>query len=410
MEASSRVGGRVRTVAHEGPRGRYLLDAGFQVLLTAYPEAKALLDMDALKLCPFYAGADVHAGGERHRVAHPWRHPLDAARAFLSPVATLGDKARLAELCATSRLASVDSIFERPETTALERLTGMGFSPTIIDAFFRPFFGGVFLERELATSSRMFDFVYKMFLTGDTAVPRFGMGEIPAQLAAGLPAGSVRTSCPATRVLPSKEDPLVVSPGGGAERGRAVVVATDADAVTPLLGDRSPRSAMRWLGTATLWFSTGGEPAETEAILALNADGPGAGPVNHAVVMSRASDAYAPPGDGLVAASTIGVPDADDAALVAAARAQLEGWYGPSVRGWELLRIDRVRRALPDARVNGHGVAVPAAPRPARAAPGVYVCGDHWANGSIDGALRSGRLAAEAVLADFAAPPVDPPA
>ena len=42
FESSDGVGGRVRT----GCRGRYLLDRGFQILLTAYPVAQRMFDMN----------------------------------------------------------------------------------------------------------------------------------------------------------------------------------------------------------------------------------------------------------------------------------------------------------------------------------------------------------------------------
>ena len=75
LEKSDGVGGRVRTDTVEG----FQLDRGFQVLLTAYPEAQRVLDYPALHLQPFYPGALVRFGGRFHRVADPWRRPLDGA-------------------------------------------------------------------------------------------------------------------------------------------------------------------------------------------------------------------------------------------------------------------------------------------------------------------------------------------
>lgn len=51
------AGGRVRTDKVNG----FLLDRGFQIFLTSYPEARAALDYDALQLKPFYAGALVRS-------------------------------------------------------------------------------------------------------------------------------------------------------------------------------------------------------------------------------------------------------------------------------------------------------------------------------------------------------------
>ena len=53
LEADDAVGGRVRTQRQDG----FLIDRGFQVLLTAYPEAQAVFDYDALRLGAFAPGA-----------------------------------------------------------------------------------------------------------------------------------------------------------------------------------------------------------------------------------------------------------------------------------------------------------------------------------------------------------------
>ena len=61
-----------------------------------------------------------------------------------------------------------------------------GFSAKIIERFFKPFFAGIFLEPDLKTSSRMFEFVYKMFGEGYATIPKLGIGEISKQLKSKL--------------------------------------------------------------------------------------------------------------------------------------------------------------------------------------------------------------------------------
>ena len=75
----------------------YLLDRGFQIFLTSYPEARASLDYDALRLQPFYAGALVRFAGGWHRVADPVRHPADAVASLLpgNAVGDVADKLRV---------------------------------------------------------------------------------------------------------------------------------------------------------------------------------------------------------------------------------------------------------------------------------------------------------------------------
>ena len=171
VEASDRVGGRVRTDSHQG----FLLDRGFQVLPTAYPECRKSLDYKALDLKAFYPGALVWFEGKFHKVADPWRHPADAVASLGNSVGTFADKLRVSGLRDSVRQGTVEGLFERPDQTTLASLEARHFSHSMIDRFFRPFFGGIFLERELRTSSRMFEFVFRMFSEGNTALPVKGI-------------------------------------------------------------------------------------------------------------------------------------------------------------------------------------------------------------------------------------------
>ncbi|MCW5962887.1 MAG: FAD-dependent oxidoreductase, partial [Bryobacterales bacterium] len=94
LDAADKVGGRVRTDVMDG----FLLDRGFQVLLSAYPEARRVLDYESLHLQRFFSGAYVTTEGGRHLVADPWRHPLAPAGTIFSPVSTWGDRLRVARL------------------------------------------------------------------------------------------------------------------------------------------------------------------------------------------------------------------------------------------------------------------------------------------------------------------------
>ena len=177
LEAADGVGGRVRTDEVEGFR----LDRGFQVLLTAYPETQAALDYEALDLKPFYEGALVRTGGRFHRVADPLRRPLGAPATLLAPVGSIADKLRVAWLRWSVRRGSISDLLRRPETTTLDALRRRwGFSDRIVDAFFRPFLGGILLDRDLEASSRMFEFVFRMFSEGRRRSRRPGWRRSPA--------------------------------------------------------------------------------------------------------------------------------------------------------------------------------------------------------------------------------------
>jgi phytoene dehydrogenase-like protein len=279
----------------------------------------------------------------------------------------------------------VAELFARPETSTMEALTSLDFSNAIVERFFQPFLGGIFLGRELSTTSRMLDFVVRMMAEGDIAIPAAGMGAIARQLAAGLPDGSIRTG---TRVATVAPDAVVLEDGRRLPAG-AVVVATDGDTAARLL-DRDPPPA--WRSVTNLYFAAPRPPVRGPYLVL---DGEGSGPVNNLCVPSEVAEAYAPPGQALVSATVLGLPEETDAVLEAAVRDQLTGWFGRQTAEWTHLRTYRIRWAQPDQTPptqppDGH---------PARVASGIYLAGDHLENTSINGALRSGRRTAESLLA-----------
>jgi phytoene dehydrogenase-like protein len=219
LEASDAVGGRVRTDSVDGFR----LDRGFQVLLTAYPEVLRVVNIEMLELGCFYPGALVACDGGLHRVADPWRHPLDALRSAASPVGTLADKLRVWHLRRRARAGSLDDLFGRPEQPTISALKADGFSDVMIERFFRPFLGGIFLDKELVTSSRMLEFVFRMFSLGDTALPAGGMQAIPDQIASRLSVGSIRLG---ERVMGTGPGRVELE-GGETIVGRAAVLAVE---------------------------------------------------------------------------------------------------------------------------------------------------------------------------------------
>src|SRR6478672_7342299 len=188
LEASDAVGGRVRTDSVDG----FLLDRGFQILLTSYPQVQQRLDVEALDLGLFEPGAVVHTRSGFYRVSDPLRRPQQILPTITAPIGTLADKARLARLVVDVRAHSVGELLRRPDMTTAERLTRAGFSDRMIESFWRPLFAGIQLDPELEVSSRRFDTILRMLAIGSSGVPRLGIGAIPAQLASTLPDHTVR--------------------------------------------------------------------------------------------------------------------------------------------------------------------------------------------------------------------------
>jgi phytoene dehydrogenase-like protein len=397
LEASDAPGGRVRTDIVEGFR----LDRGFQVMLTAYPEVRRLLNYDGLQLKRFTPGALVWHGGKFHRFADPFRNPLGAARFLLDPIVSVADKVQVAKLRARVKRGSWEEMFARPERTTRDYLQAVLFTPKIIERFFEPFFGGVFLEGELVTSSRFFEFLFRMFAVGDTAVPAAGMEQIPLQLAAKLRAGTLVTGARVDKVSRNTECFQVEITGKERLEARAVVLAVagnEANALLGGVGGWSVPEVRAWNKTTAFYYAAQQAPVN-EPIILLNGEGRSAGPVNNVVVMSAVSPSYAPPGGHLVVASVVGEAPAEGAALSqleGAVRAHMRKWFGPVVNSWRTLGGYPLPRALPQQR---HAEWEQSPVRLAGSG-GVYMCGDYRETASIQGALASGRRAAEAVIKD----------
>jgi len=378
LESQDGPGGRVRTDYVEG----FQLDRGFQVLLTAYPSARRALDYDALDLRPFAPGAIVRLADGFQRVSDPFRRPTALLSTLRAPIGSLGDKVRVARLRRRLRRLSLPALWQRPEHTTREALAEYGFSAQMIERFWRPLFAGIQLDRTLGTSRRMFDFVVRMLADGDSALPAAGMQAIPDQLAAGLPSGRIRYG---TTVVAVDRGGVWLE-DGELLRGQAVVVATDGPTANRLI---PAVSAPRSKRVGCLYFAAERPPVD-EPYIVLN--GEGTGVVSNLCVPSVIAPSYAPAGVSLVSVTVL-TPPAHPQVLEGAVRDQLRGWFGRRVDTWRLLRQYDIAHAQPDQQ--SPALATPQ--RPVEIDAGIFCCGDHRDNASIDGALSSGQRTATAL-------------
>ncbi|NVK48531.1 MAG: FAD-dependent oxidoreductase, partial [Cyclobacteriaceae bacterium] len=196
LEATDRIGGRMKTDEVDG----FLLDHGFQVLNTAYPEAKKYLDFQALHLKKFDPGAVIFDERESYIISDPLRNPLKVVSMAFSKVGTFMDKVKMFTLTQDLKQKSIEDIFSAEAIPTHQYLKNYGFSDQIIENFFKPFFRGIFLEKHLNTSSRMFEFVFKMFAMGHAAIPEKGMGEIPNMIREQLSATQIYFNHPVEEV------------------------------------------------------------------------------------------------------------------------------------------------------------------------------------------------------------------
>ena len=375
LEAADRPGGRVATDVVDGFR----CDRGFQVTNTSYPALRTALDLDALDLRAFEPAAAVRGpDGALHTYADPRRRPALLPGAAVDRLLPLRGKAALGAWTGRVLAAGPRRVSAHGARSATEDLAAAGVSGAVLDRVLRPFLSGVLGEAELATSAAYVRLVWRSFALGTIGVPAAGMGAIPEQLAAGLPAGVLRLGQRVEAVRAG-----AVRAEGAELAARAVVVATDPVTAAALLpGIAAPRM----YALTTLYHVTPTAPAHGPT---LHLDGTG-GPLANTVVLTEAAPGYSPDSRSLVSSSFLGtacrVPEPE-------VRRELARLYGVSTDGWEHLHTAEVPEALP---------ALPAGSplrRDVALGDGLFVAGDHRDTPSQQGALVSGRRAAEAVLA-----------
>lgn len=381
LESNESVGGRVRTDRIDG----LLLDHGFQLYNPAYPEAARVLGHDTLDLRPFTPGVIALTDRGPARLADPRRQPAWATDALAPRSGSLLGKLRFALYAWRAAQAGPRGRAARIDMPSDVALLSAGVDARLLETVIRPFLTGVFLEDRLTTSRRFLDLVLTSFTRGVPSVPAQGMQAIPEQLRDGLPTGTVSTGTAVQRVSAGR-----VRHDHGEVTADAVIVATDprtAATLLPGLSIPSGRDVTTWyyLADADPTELTHGEPV-------LVVDGRTAhGPVINTVVLTHAAPSYASGGRVLVSASALGLHT--DSATESAVRRHLAQMYGVETAGWALVGTYPIPYALP-------AMDVPLDIRkPVVLADGLIVAGDHRDTASIQGAMVSGRRAADAAIA-----------
>jgi len=368
VEAKSKVGGRVSSQRTETG---FLVDEGFQVLLSSYPELNAVVSLQELELRPFNSGALIFNGQELGLLANPFRHPGQIRRTLHFPDATLKDKFLVAYLMLTSQRHREDQPLGHQST--LDFLKSFGFSSQFIENFWIPFLSGVYLDPTLSIGSDFFRFLIRCFGWGQVCLPEEGMEQLPIQIASQLPPDALRLNSKAH----SWTDKEVTLDSGEKIEAAQVICAFD---------QREQNSSENpvFRKVTTYYFTSpqlNGLGWEKWLILVPPRLGM---TITHMALVSSVSEHYGADQKPLLSVSVTGIKKSDGS-LVAH---EVEKIARKSL-SLEWVATTEVTRALPIISEEGAGFEVK---------EGVIVCGDRYASPSINGALRSGRLAAQSCL------------
>lgn len=375
LEASDRIGGRVKSDHHDG----LPLDHGFQVVLSAYPMVQKYLDINALNPCYFDSGTVIHHKGKVTRIGDPLRNPYLFLSTLFSDAATLKDKIKIFLLQRELKRKTIDEIFEAPEQTTMQYLKGKGFGERVINQFFLPFFSGIFLESELNTSSRMFEFVYKMFGEGRAMIPQKGIAAVPDQLKSKL----VRTKIQLNTAVDVVNDDHILLNDGTQLKSHFTIVATDANNIIKNLR----KQQITWKRCDTLYFKVSNTKIDKK-LIHLVADKNAL--INNLVMVSNQLGLETK--NEIISVTVVKSHSYSKEKLKEKIIEELQELF--AYKSPEFIKHFSIAKALPDISNLKNDLS----PEETRLTTRIFLAGDTLLNGSLNAAMQSGEKAALGVI------------
>ena len=372
LEATDRAGGRVKSDIISG----YILDHGFQVLLTAYPAAKKYLDLEALELQKFMPGAAIFDSGKQRIIGDALRDISLLFPTLFSGIGNFNDKLKVLKLNNILKRKSLSALFMEKEQTTLSFLSDFGFSNQMINQFFKPFFTGIFLEPDLNTSSRMFQFVYKMFGEGYAALPKSGIEAIPKQLSQNLKKTNFRYNTSVSRI---KNKELVLEHGEIVETDYTIV-ATEASTLIENLSNQP----LEWNSCETLYFETKTRVV-SKPIIGLVANNTAL--INNLFYHTSLKNNGNPENE-LLSVTVVKNHNLSPKALIAKVEEELDQHC--NIKAHKFLKKYTISKALP--KINS--LQYELSPSETRLTSHIFLSGDTQLNGSLNAAMISGERAA----------------
>ena len=376
IEATDRVGGRVKTDIVNG----YQLDHGFQVLLTSYPAVQKHLDCDALELQSFLPGACIFKSNDQKTIGDPLRNLSLLIPTLKSGIGTFSDKLKILKLNQKLKKKTLEAIFLESEQTTLEYLQRLGFSNAMIKDFFKPFFSGIFLETELGTSSRMFEFVYKMFGEGHATIPKSGIEAIPKQLLSNLKTTKFNYN---TKVESLKDGKIILENGTQLE-SHYTIVAFEASGLISNLKNQS----IEWKSCTTLYFETDTRVINKRLIGLISKSGT---LINNIFYNSSLESATTPLKE-ILSVTVIDRRGLSNESLIEAVRTELTELCG--ITATSFIKLYNIPRALPKLQDLKYEMM----PSETRLTDHLFLAGDTQLNASLNAAMISGERAALGVI------------
>ena len=376
IETTDSIGGRVKTDIVDG----YQLDHGFQVLLTAYPAAQKYLNLEALQLQSFIPGASIFKNGKQQIIGDPLRDKSLLLSTVFARVGTLSDKFKILKLNNKLKKKSLSEIFSTKEQTTKSYLMAFGFSNSIVDNFFNPFFSGIFLENKLETSSRMFEFVYKMFGEGQAALPKGGMQAIPKQLSNNLK----RTTFKFNTKVASVNDSEIILVDGQKIKSDFTIIATEPRKLVNTVN----KKVTEWQSCDTLYFETENRVINKPLIGLI----PEKDAVINNIFYHTSLDSDLKGNKELLSVTVVDNQNLPSDKLIQRVQTELKQYCG--INTSKLIKHYNIPMSLPKLKELKYN----ALPSQTRLTDTIFLAGDLQLNGSLNAAMIAGEKAALGVL------------
>lgn len=348
--------------------------------MTAYPAVKKYLDYDALNLQFFLPGAYIFKANTQSIIGDPLRDVSLLISTLFSGIGSISDKFKILKLNHKIKKKSLTDIFSEKEQTTLSYLKEFGFSKDMLNDFFIPFFSGIFLENKLETSSRMFEFVYKMFGEGHAAIPKAGMEAIPKQLLNNLKTTTFQYN---TEVANVKDGQITLTNGSKLESD--FIIST----IPPgCLVSNIKNQPTEWRSCVTLYFETNKRVIHKPLIgLIVKPDSL----VNN-IVYNSSLASVTKPAHELLCVTVIDDQNLSDHELVTAVEQELKVLCNISIT--RFIKQYRITKALPKLE----NLKYEMKPSETQLSKSLFVAGDTQLNASFNAAMISGEQAALAVI------------
>jgi len=346
IEASDRVGGRVASDVIDG----FTLDRGFQLINSQYPELKRLKVMEEVDFIAAPRAVEISLGEDRIALGDPRSHPLSA---FSSETGSLTSKVNFLRYLYSHSNVSI---------SVEDELQKLG---DLYKKVLCPFLTGVFLTSPANVNAVIGKEIIRSFISGKPGIPTRGVGALPEALAKRL------SNIELGRNINSLNE--LTGP---------VIVATDVTTAAQLLD----MTSVPKLAASTTWYHE--IPTQLTSSKCLVIDGQKRGPVVNSIAISNLAPSYAPAGKTLLSSTTV------EFASESEVRRHLALLWGADSSDWSLIAKYEIPKSLPIFAPGAQGVTS------AKISNNIYVAGDYRSTPSQNGALLSGRLAAEELLFD----------